>query len=322
MGVLSETRRVSLKNLAYLVDTDWDDRVRRAAATLLGVRLGQDLEEPRPPAGTIRVVAGKRSYAERRQLSLAYVEGSIGGVLFGICLSYLIATLAQQRMGTPPGITLADIMSSNESVVAFAIVIAIMGAIGIAVLLGAHLLFKRIDQSIEAYRKGEEGEEKVVERARQALDGTWTLFRNIVPPGRRRTDLDIVLVGPPGVWAVEVKALAGQYRNVRDGWEFRSGNRWRPAAKSPSVQARKGAIALAEFFKADGIKTYVSAAVAWANEEGRVHVEDPIVPVWTMDRLEDELGNLGDGQRLDADAQRRIEEKLTRLCHARKNGPW
>jgi hypothetical protein len=88
------------------------------------------------------------------------------------------------------------------------------------------------------------------------------------------------------------------------------------------VQARKGAIALAEFFKADGIKTYVSAAVAWANEEGRVHVEDPIVPVWTMDRLEDELGNLGDGQRLDADAQRRIEEKLTRLCHARKNAPW
>jgi len=322
MGMLSETRRVSLKDLAYLIENAWEDRVRRAATALMASRLGQDVTEPPTPAGMIHVVAGKRSYAERRQLSLAFLEGAIGGVLFGISLSYLVATLARQRTAAHPRITLADILSSNESVVAFAIVVGIMAAIAIVVLLGPHVLFKRIDQSIEAYRRGEEGEEKVIERARQALDGTWSLFRNIVLPGRRLADLDIVLVGPPGVWALEVKALAGKYKNVGDAWGYRAGNRWKRMSKNPTRQARNGAIALAEFLRADGIKTYVSPALAWANEEGQIFVQDPIVPVWTIDRLEDELGNLSNGQRLEATAQERIIEKLTRLCGARNNGPW
>jgi hypothetical protein len=197
----------------------------------------------------------------------------------------------------------------------------LIGIVPIA-LVGPRLVLSRIDRRIEAYRRGEEGEEKVVEKARRALTGEWSLYRNVLLPWGKGGDLDIVLVGPPGVWALEVKALAGMWKNVGERWGYRAGNRWKRMSKSPSRQARRGAIALAEFLRADGIKTYVSAAVAWANEGSRVVVEDPLVPVWTIDRLEDELGNMGDGQRLDADGQRRIEDKLTRLCQARKNGPW
>jgi hypothetical protein len=322
MGMLSETRRVSLKDLAYLVENAWEDRVRRAAGALIAIRLDQDLEEPPPPAGMIRVVAGKRSFAEGRQLSLAFLEGVIGGALFAISAGYFVITLLQRRTPAHPRITLDQVFSSPESIVAFAIVLTIVAGVLFVAFLAPHLVFNRIDRRIEAYRRGEEGEEKIVEKARRALDGTWSLFRNVVLPGRRRADLDIVLVGPPGVWTLEVKALVGKYKNVGDAWGYRAGNRWKRMRKNPTRQARNGAIALAEFLRADGIKTYVSAAVAWANEDGHISVEDPIVPVWTIDRLEDELGNLGNGQRLEVTAQERIVEKLTRLLRAPKKGAW
>ena len=322
MGVLSETRRLSLKDLAYAVENAWDQRVQQAAVVLMLTRLDQALEEPPPPAGMMRVVAGGRSYAERQQLSLAFLEGAIAGAGLALCLAYLVTSLLQDRTSARPRMTLAEVLASPEWTLALAIALVVVAGV---VLLGHFVLrqiFKRLDQQIEAYRRGEEGEERVVEEAVRALDGKWILFRNLVLPGRRRADLDIVLVGPPGVWTLEVKALAGKYKNVGDAWGYRAGNRWKRMSKNPSQQARKGAIALAEFLRADGIKTYVSAAVAWANAEGRVSVEDPFVPVWTIDRLQDELGNLWNGQRLEAAAQEKIVEKLTRLCRPRNNGPW
>ena len=322
MGMLSETRRVSLKDLAYLVENAWEDRVRRAAGALIAIRLDQDLEEPPPPVGMIRVVAGKRSFAERRQLSLAFLEGVIGGALFAISAGYFVITLLQRRTSAHPRITLDQVFSSPESIVAFAIVLTIVGGVLFVAILAPRLVFDRIDRRIEAYRRGEEGEEKVVEKTRRALDGHWVLFRNVMLPGRRRSDLDIVLVGPPGVLAIEVKTLRGKYRNVGEAWHYWAGGRWRKMTKSPSRQARGGAIALSEFLKADGIKTFVPAAVAWADQESRVSVQDPTVPVWTMDHLEDELGNLWNGQPLGQAEQEQIAAKLTRLCQAPGKGQW
>jgi len=322
MGVLSETRQLSLKDLAYAVENAWDDRVRRAAVALLLVRLDQELEEPPPSGGMMRVVAAGRSYAERRQLSLALLEGAIAGAGLALSIGYLLITLLQRRSSAHPAITLADVLASPESILAFAVVLAFFAGALLLAFVAPEQVFKRIDRRIEAYRRGEEGEERVVEKAVRALDGNWVLFRNVALPGRRKADLDIVLLGPPGVWAVEVKALRGEYRNVGETWHHRAGSLWKRMTKSPSRQARDGAIALKEFLKADGIKTYVSPAVAWADQEGHVAVEDPTVPVWTMDRLEDELGNLWNGQRLVQAEQERCVEKLTRLCHAPKKGAW
>jgi hypothetical protein len=90
--------------------------------------------------------------------------------------------------------------------------------------------------------------------------------------------------------------------------------------KRPSRQARDGAIALKNFLRADGIKTYVPEAVAWADQESPISVEDPTVPVWTLDRLEDELGNLSNGRDLSEADRERIVQKLTRLCEGQKKG--
>jgi hypothetical protein len=316
MGPLVATRQLALKDLAYAVESAFDDRVRRAAIALLLERLDQELEEVPPPAGPLNVVAVGRSYAERRQLLLTYVEGLILGAGFALALSFVVWHLSRQASSPRSGTSLAQILDSPAAVPTLLAIAALLGAI---LLLGLGLpnyMLNKLDRQIEAYRRGEEGEERVVEKARRALDGAWTLFRNAKLPGRRKGDLDIVLVGTPGVWVLEVKALKGIFRNAGEAWYYRAKGSWKRMSKNPGRQARRGAIALAEFLRADGIKTYVSAAVAWGEPASRVTVEDPVVPVWPLERLEDELGNLWNGRRLLAEEQERIIAKLTRLCQA------
>ncbi len=179
-------------------------------------------------------------------------------------------------------------------------------------------IIKRIDKQKENYRKGEEGENRVVESMGQALDGNWSLFRNIVLPGRKKTDLDAVLVGPSGVWVLEVKTFTGTYRNIGEPWEYRIGSRWKLVSKSPSRQVKDNAVRLSEFFKADNISQWITPAVIWANQESPLTIENPSVAVWQYNRIPDELGNIWQVEKLAVAERNRITEKLSKLCEQQR----
>ena len=157
-----------------------------------------------------------------------------------------------------------------------------------------------------------------VRRIVQALDGHWYLFRNLSLPGRNKGDLDLVLVGPPGVWALEVKNLHGEYRNTGDIWEWKNGKNWKAAPVSPSTQAQNGAYRLKNFLKADRVNVFVHTAVIWANPESQLTVENPSVTVWQFDRLADELGNIWQGEKLSELERNKIIEKLSKLCERQR----
>lgn len=322
MGNLSETHQLSLRDLVFAVENAWDDRVKQAAIALVVIRLGQTLKEPAPPRGILRVVTTGRSYAERRQLSLAFAEGVIGGGVLALALAYLVTSAIGARGSPRPTFNLTAAFASAEGVVGVALALLLVAGLLWLGILVPRRVFKRLDREIESYRLGKEGEDRVVEKARLALDGDWVLFRNVILPRRGRSDVDVVLVGPSGVWAIEVKALHGEYRNSGETWELRFGSRWNQMRKSPSRQARGNAIALAEFLRAEGIKVYVTAVVAWASQGSNLVIDNPCVAVWTIDRLEDELANLRNGRRLDATSQKHIVDKLTRLCKTRTAGAW
>jgi len=169
-------------------------------------------------------------------------------------------------------------------------------------------------KDMDSYRKGQEGETKVVEAMIANLDDEWSLYRNISLPGRKKSDLDLILVGPPGVWVLEVKNFDGKYKNTGEDWEYRAGNIWKSLKKSPSRQAQKNALALSNFLKADGITQYVIPIVVWANEESPLTVENPMVAVWQYNRLPEELGNIWQNQPVEETKQKKIESKLSKLC--------
>ena len=58
----------------------------------------------------------------------------------------------------------------------------------------------------------------------------------------------------------------------------------------------------------------MNPVVVWANREGTVKVKQPLVPVWLIERLPEELGNLRQDRQIPEAMQIRIVEKLTALC--------
>lgn len=316
MGALIDARQLTVKDLAYAVENAWDERVRQAATVLLAVRLNQVVQEPTPPVGPLTVVSGGRSYSEAKQFSWTYLQGMLMGALAAVWVLLTIQVIRSLVARFEPESVQAveSATRTPAGVIALLILLAFGAGIGLLTNRLFDMADKRIHRQIENYRKGQEGEEKVVDALRQNLDGHWTLFRNLTLPGRNRADIDGVLVGPSGLWALEVKNFSGEYRHSGEHWEFRAGNRWRSIHKSPSRQAQDNAARLAGFLKADGIRQWVTPVVIWANRESPLTVENPAVAVWTMDRLPEELGNIWQGLAIDEPVRARIIEKLTALC--------
>ena len=313
MGPLVDTRQLTLKDLVYAIDNAWDERVRRAAILLMAVRLNQAVKEPAPPTGPLKVLSGGRSFAERRQLFLSLIQGVVVGVVLTLITDLLVRSMVASL--TPhPTKPLGEILASPAGVIA--LIILIVFVVGMIWLFNYlfNWIVRRLDKQIDNYRKGQEGEERAIEAMRQNLDGNWTLFRNVTLPGRNKADIDGVLVGPPGIWTLEVKMFSNEHRNIGEHWERRAGNKWKLMKKSPSRQAQDSAVRLANFFKADGIKQWVTPAVVWANRASRLTVENPSVAVWTIDRLSEELGNVWQGRAVAELDRARIIEKLTALC--------
>lgn len=314
MGKLVETKRLSLKDLGYAIENAWDGNVRKAATAFSLIRLKQIVKEPVPAVGFVRVVSGGRSYSEREQLRLALKRGLVFGVGLTIVLA-LAVWLSIVFFRSHPSIS-----SMVRSVSAVTQTTGFYIGLGIAIFIGWLLasipewIIQRLDRQIEDHRRGQEGEEKVVETIVQALDGTWQLFRNVSLPGRNKGDLDLALVGPSGVWLLEVKNFNGKYRNIGASWQIQRGKSWKPLSKSPSEQALNNALRLKNFLKASKVDVLVESAIVWANEESSLSVETPSVAVWHYNRLTDELGNIWQGEKIPRPEQDKIVEKLTKLC--------
>jgi hypothetical protein len=125
------------------------------------------------------------------------------------------------------------------------------------------------------------------------LDGRWTLIRNFIAPGHKGGDIDLILIGPPGVWACEVKTYAGLVRNRGDDWERKTKQGWARLDVHPGKQARANAVGLKTLLDSQGAQLgWVQPVVLWASSEapgaeqrGTVVVEYPQTPVWPTDRL-------------------------------------
>lgn len=318
MGTLVESKQLSLKDLGYAVENAWDERVRQAATTFSLIRLNQVVQEPVPSAGFVRVVSGGRSYSEREQLRLALIEGMVLG-WSAVILAALIWWLFSGALRPKPNtVSINEIEASPIQLITVIVVLVIVILGGWAVASIPDRITKRLEKRIEEHHRGQEGEDNVVQLIVQALDGNWQLFRNICLPGRNKGDLDLVLVGPPGVWVLEVKNYSGKYRNVGENWEYRRGNNWKTVRKNPSRQALNNAYRLKNFLKADRVNAFVNSAIVWANQESPLSVENPSVTIWRYNRLADELGNIWQGEKLSETERNKIVVKLTKLCEQQK----
>ncbi len=322
MGDLVESKQLSAKDLGYAIDTAYDPRVRKAAIALLLIRLRQTLTEPEK-TGKVNLISNSRSYSRKQQLKLSYAQGFFMGIFLTLLVEWNITTFVNRRnrQGAEAVALLQKLLSTPTGIMTLGVALLfVVGALWLFYFL-PRKIEEKFDEKIENYRRGEEGEERVLHAILQTMSGDWTLFRNVNLPGRKKTDLDFVLIGPPGVWVLEVKNYRGEYRNIGATWEYRQGKNWKLLKSSPSQQALNGAVRLSNFLKADGIKTFVNPVVVWAADDGQISVENPQVAVWTYQHLADELGNLWQEKRLSQTELEKIIWKLAKLNNPNEPAP-
>lgn len=318
LGSLVDSQQLSLKDLGYAVENAWDEKVRQAAIALSLVRLEQVVKEPAPDAGYVHVISGGKSYSERKQAWFTFLEGVVLGILIPF-LVYLIWWLVQDILKPHPNARpIAELMSSPTQMIVFLILLGLVILGGLFLVAIPDQITKRLEKQIEEHRLGQDGEDRTVQMIVQVLDGNWYLFRNMRIPGQGKGDLDLVLIGPPGVWVLEVKNFNGTYRNIGETWELMCKKKWKPAYVNPSRQANKNSLELKNFLKADNINIFVNAAVVWANPESLLFIENPAVAIWQYNRLTDELGNLWHGEKLSQEERTNIVDKLSKLCKRQK----
>jgi hypothetical protein len=263
---------ISLRDLGWALQGT-QGRVQTAARTILFTHVAgiEPATLPRP----LRIISGSRyvERQERRALALAIIAASAGLL---ICAVLVIGSVVNWWFDTGAA-----------------------GWVALVVLvpLASYLVgfMDRMSEITRSYRMGRWGEERVLEHMRGLLDDRWTLFRNFTWPQGKGGDIDMILVGPSGIWAFEVKTYSGDVRNVGDRWQRRGKWRWHRLSHHPGKQARREAARLQSFLEQIGIN-YVQPVVLWASSAsdafevvGTLQVERPKTPVWSMKDLPDRL---------------------------------
>ncbi|WP_448317296.1 nuclease-related domain-containing protein [Streptomyces sp. CO7] len=172
--------------------------------------------------------------------------------------------------------------------------------------------------------------EDTVTHALRQLPDAWLLFRGYT---NRRGEIDHLLVGPGGVWAIEVKG-----RNVRvhvqgDHWGYEKYDRYGNLVDQGTLTDRRGrswgrqvsepASALQTFLATRGVYTTVHTAVTVVNDRASLGFCDncsiDVVSIGThylLDAIQDRRPVL------DADTCRRIAALIRRdhTFHAQRRG--
>ena len=173
--------------------------------------------------------------------------------------------------------------------------------------------FVELWQEEQNFRRGQLGESEVARLLRLGLGGDWTMFRNVKLPGTN-VDIDMVLLGPPGVFALEVKAYTGNYRYAKQRF-YRRAMTWRRMQHNPGKQARAVAGLLHKYIT-DTLNEdiWVEPRLVWVGP-GDLMLEEPEVFVWFIAKLDQETERLRSlSRKLSTEKRAALSGLLRGLC--------
>ncbi|MBN1487080.1 MAG: NERD domain-containing protein [Anaerolineae bacterium] len=193
----------------------------------------------------------------------------------------------------------------------------ILGVVSLVLMLPMFWLGERLVESMEelnSFEQGRLGEVQVARLLRQGLDNNWVLFRNLQLPGNKG-DIDMVLLGPPGIFALEVKTYKGTYSYRHQTWYRRSFTGWLRMQYNPGKQARAGAGLLHEYIvQTLNRDVWVEPRLVWGGV-GKLELDRPEVFVWFKDKLPEETKRLyALPVRISAKDQAELSGLLRGLC--------
>lgn len=151
-----------------------------------------------------------------------------------------------------------------------------------AILMGLCVLFLFSSASdakeIDIVKVGIEGE-NATSNCIEWLPDSYTAFRNLtVQYDGKSSEIDLLLVGPTGLFVIETKNLNGYIRADLNGTQWtqhkvgRGGTPYSKTFYSPVKQVNTHVYRLANALKQRGVRAYVNPVVFFANEETTLEI--------------------------------------------------
>lgn len=112
--------------------------------------------------------------------------------------------------------------------------------------------------------KGVSGEFNVFLHAKFRLSNEWVIINDVVlePEPDQLTQIDHIIIGPPGLFIIETKAWNGSFTAYRDNWKRRSGKAW-VKCSSPTKQNLYHTKAIAKWLEGTGILNIDAPSKDW-----------------------------------------------------------
>jgi len=270
MGRLLDERKISTKDLGYCLAQNLPKRTREAIRVLLFKELQSPVTEAED-RGVPEVVSGGDSWSREQIDNFLIGLGVIGGYGIGI----LFATL------------LIDFFPRFHQGMW-------LEGIGFFTASGGMIFFAALRmKSLHANQIGLEEEANVLSLLRAGLDKRWTIFTNLRPKGFKGGDLDAVLVGPPGVYVLEIKHWNTEVKI--HGEAVVTGTKHTGEGKTtPILQAKRGAMHLHKLLEKKDLNQFVTPVVVMNAKA--LEIEKPAIAIWNVRELPETLSDLNDSE--------------------------
>jgi len=197
----------------------------------------------------------------------------------------------------------------------------IAGVIIVLVLLLLTLMMRRhYNFKIHIYTPGLEGEKILQKTLRKSLSNKYIAFYGV--PVKNSGDIDCLLIGPTGIFLIEVKHHRGKISYTNEGWiqtkRGRKGSMYRGSLKQPGTQLLVNMHKLKEFLYANGIDIWIQPVLVYTNPDSVINIEkDPSpVRVCKIEQLKDIINSSKETL-----SSREIKRIYTLLMHKKMINP-
>lgn len=100
------------------------------------------------------------------------------------------------------------------------------------------------------WQKGDDGEKEVLEYLKQKFDDSWFYINNLEIPELKIGDIDGLLIGPKGIFILEIKNWSGSFRiSGLDFYRHMYSDVYRFYHKNPLIQVNTNAEMLVEYLE-------------------------------------------------------------------------
>jgi hypothetical protein len=166
-------------------------------------------------------------------------------------------------------------------------------------------------------KMGSTGENMVTQVLKSKLGDEYYLIDDVLYVNDRgnKENIDHVVLGPNGIFAIETKHYSGKVTCRGSYWQVPF-----PFGRSPSTQAKSNAYWVNKAIKVSGIsealKVWVEPIVVFSNPDVELDVMNPEVEVVTLDKLVDSITSYDKSYSFSPEQLKRIGEGI--LKHASK----